>query len=296
MNDKPIVPAQRRTDAIDINDFVFAATGARVRRLTLPDGEHWFPAVDLCRNLGYVNTRQAVLVHVPEEARLTLETLARSVYRGDTSHNLAGHGLKRSMRMVNLQGLVRLVNGSTKPESEPFKRWVTDVILTVQREGSYSLPGKQPADEPVDPAPTDRLVDAIAGLEHAHRASHRTLDRIADSLAAIADRMPVPGTASPTPVPVPTRRQVLAEWQARVPLGDDAWAVAAYILPLLLEEGQLTASLERISAATGLPRQRVNACLGMLMRNGCIRQAGLISPHGDPLYVLVRPQAWLSQA
>lgn len=32
-------PAAKR-DAIDINDFVFAATGARVRRLTLPGGEH----------------------------------------------------------------------------------------------------------------------------------------------------------------------------------------------------------------------------------------------------------------
>jgi hypothetical protein len=34
-------------DAIDINDFVYAATGARVRRLTMPGGSHWFPAVDL---------------------------------------------------------------------------------------------------------------------------------------------------------------------------------------------------------------------------------------------------------
>ncbi|WP_405881205.1 hypothetical protein OG762_23025 [Streptomyces sp. NBC_01136] len=47
-------------DAIDINDFVFAATGARVRRLTLVEGEHWFPAADVARNLGYANTRQAL--------------------------------------------------------------------------------------------------------------------------------------------------------------------------------------------------------------------------------------------
>jgi hypothetical protein len=45
---------EQRNDAIDINDFVFAATGARVRRLTMPDGTHWFPAVDVCKELGLV--------------------------------------------------------------------------------------------------------------------------------------------------------------------------------------------------------------------------------------------------
>ncbi|MGW2831363.1 hypothetical protein [Streptomyces sp. NPDC001286] len=56
-NDTPQDPsAAQRQDAIDINDFVFAATGARVRRLTTPDGEHWFPAADVAMNLGYANT------------------------------------------------------------------------------------------------------------------------------------------------------------------------------------------------------------------------------------------------
>jgi prophage antirepressor-like protein len=50
----------QQRDAIDINDFVFAATGARVRRLTLSDGEHWFPAMDVAKHLGYANTRDAV--------------------------------------------------------------------------------------------------------------------------------------------------------------------------------------------------------------------------------------------
>lgn len=31
-----------RHEAIDAGDFVYAATGARVRRLTMPDGSHWF--------------------------------------------------------------------------------------------------------------------------------------------------------------------------------------------------------------------------------------------------------------
>lgn len=34
-------------DAIDIDDLVCAATGAPLRRLTAPDGTHWFPVVDV---------------------------------------------------------------------------------------------------------------------------------------------------------------------------------------------------------------------------------------------------------
>lgn len=126
-------------DAIDVDDFVFAATGARVRRLTPAEGEHWFPAADVAKDLGYANTRQALLWHVAEDCQQSLEDLARSVYGADALSKIAGHGLKKSMKMVNLQGLIRLVNGCTKPECEPFKAWVAEVVVTIQRDGCYEL-------------------------------------------------------------------------------------------------------------------------------------------------------------
>lgn len=164
----PPTPAGKQ-DAIDINDFVYAATGARVRRLTLPDGTHWFPAVDVAKDLGYTNTRQAVSWHVPEDCRVGLEDLARSVYGRDGLRKIAGHGLKKSMQMVNLQGLIRLVNGCTKPESEPFKNWVTEVVVSIQRHGSYELEKAevQPTtpDAPTAYAMPKEVADAVVRLE-----------------------------------------------------------------------------------------------------------------------------------
>ncbi|MFV0134952.1 Bro-N domain-containing protein [Streptomyces sp. HMX87] len=136
------------------------------RCLRLPDGEHWFPAADLAGELGYANTRQALLWHVAESCQQSLEDLARSVYGVDASRKVAGHGLKKSKRMVKLRGLVALVNGCTKPECEPFKDWVTEVVVTVQQEGSYSL---DPA--PVQPAQSggtaylmpEQVADAVCG-------------------------------------------------------------------------------------------------------------------------------------
>ncbi|MES4902358.1 MULTISPECIES: BRO family protein [unclassified Streptomyces] len=135
----------------------------------MPDGTHWFPAVDVAKDLGYTNTRQALIWHVPEDWRVSLEELAQSVYGSDSSRNIAGHGLKKSMRMVSLPGLIRLVNGCTKPESEPFKNWVTEVVVSIQRHGSYELEKAevQPTapDAPTAYAMPKEVADAIVRLE-----------------------------------------------------------------------------------------------------------------------------------
>ncbi|MFE2972348.1 Bro-N domain-containing protein [Streptomyces sp. NPDC059340] len=135
--------------------------GARVRRLTFAEGEHWFPAADVAKDLGYTNTRQALLWHVAEDCQQSLEDLARSVYGVDTSSKIAGHGLKKSMKMVNLQGLIRLVNGCTKPECEPFKAWVTEVVVTIQRDGCYEL---EPSS--VQPAPGGGVAQVDLGVRN----------------------------------------------------------------------------------------------------------------------------------
>lgn len=68
-------PTAQRQDAIDANDFVFAATGARVRRLTTPEGERWFVAADVAGRVRFrrgAGVRAAVAVpaetDVPEAA------------------------------------------------------------------------------------------------------------------------------------------------------------------------------------------------------------------------------------
>ncbi|NDZ82655.1 DNA-binding protein [Streptomyces sp. SID10853] len=218
--DEPMTPCR---DAVDVSDFVFAATGARVRRLTLPDGAHWFPAVDVAENLGYANTRQALQWHVSPDCRQSLGDLARGVYGADASRRIAGHGLKKSMKMVTLAGLIQLVNGCTKQECAPFRRWVADVVATVQRDGAYEL---VPA--PVQPAHElrtayvmpEEIVDALVRLEErsiraaeacAAREEERHLllreasrgqdlltqafHRIADSLDRLAERAQ-PGTSA----------------------------------------------------------------------------------------------------
>jgi len=163
-------PSKRRNsaeryEAIDVSDFVYAATGARVRRLTMPDGTHWFPAVDVCKELGHTNSRKALADHVPEGQREILET----VTGGYGLSVPAGREWRRDLQVISLQGLVLLVNACTKPACAPFKQWVAEVIETVQREGSYTLDEAevQPPGPgaPVAYAMPEQVAEAIVRLE-----------------------------------------------------------------------------------------------------------------------------------
>ncbi|MFF7752031.1 Bro-N domain-containing protein [Streptomyces sp. NPDC007971] len=157
--------AGRQHEAIDINDFVYAATGARVRRLTMPDGTHWFPAVDVCKELGHTNSRQALADHVPEDHREILETVTGAYGLSIP----AGREWRRDLNVISLQGLVLLVNACTKPACAPFRQWAAEVIETVQREGSYTLEEAevQPAEPgaPIAYAMPEQVAEAIVRLE-----------------------------------------------------------------------------------------------------------------------------------
>ncbi|MFF0012716.1 Bro-N domain-containing protein [Streptomyces sp. NPDC005374] len=292
---------EQRNDAIDINDFVFAATGARVRRVTAPDGEHWFVAADVASDLGYANPRQALIWHVAPECTKRLSEFAQGVYTLDVSRKLAAHRLQKSMKMVNLRGLVALVNGSTKPECLPFKTWVSEVIETIHKEGTYSLE-PSPAQTPTTGAPAyvmpKAVADAIVRLEVRNiqademmaafqeeqtvllRQISRSQNTIADALQDIARTLRSPGSE-----PQLTPQQLLAAWRAKnLVFTEDVHAVAAYLAPALVR-GEAGYRLEEIATRAGLTSARVHDSLRLLLKRGCIRQTGCTAD-GAPTYVL----------
>ncbi|MFE0364525.1 BRO-N domain-containing protein [Streptomyces griseoaurantiacus] len=309
-------PAERH-EAIDISDFVYAATGARIRRLTMPDGSHWFPAVDVCKRLGHSNSRQALADHVPDAHRDSLETVT-GAYGLDIP---AGREWRRDLNLIDLQGLVRLVNACTKPACEPFKQWAAEVIETVQREGSYSL--EEAAVQPAAPgaplayAMPEQVAEAIVRLEAhnlevdeelavARRASlevqremlaaqHATLaaqNTIAQAMERIANRLDTLAVTRPAPGAAPGARTsleaVLADWRHRLAVTEDVWALAVVIAPVLVETGELREPLESLAARTGLTVRRVNECLRLLRKHACIRSRGG-TENGAPVYVLNQP-------
>ncbi|MFD8296285.1 BRO-N domain-containing protein [Streptomyces bauhiniae] len=304
--------------AIEISDFVYAATGARLRRLTTPDGEHWFPAVDVCKHLGYAHTG-STLRNLVDPA---FQSPTGSVLLRHTSSIPAGQKWRRDMNLVNLHGLIQLVNGSSKPESQPFKAWVSEVIVTIQRDGTYSLdPAPLQTTEGTSYVMPPQVADAIVRLEErnlradealaAAQAEHLAelrrandersrvseqlgtlthrvngvqdvLTRIADALDQIVDRM----RPAPTPQDPPlTPQHLLATWRDRnLVVTEDVHAVAAHLAPALVH-GPVACRLEEVAARTGLTLARVHDCVRMLIKRGCVRQTGSVAD-GVPVYTL----------
>ncbi|MET7734987.1 Bro-N domain-containing protein [Streptomyces sp. NPDC005402] len=313
--------AGKRHEAIDVGDFVYAATGHRIRRLTMPDGNHWFPAVDVCKQLGHTNPQKALSDHVPEDHRDILETLT-----GGYGLSIpAGREWRRDLNVISLQGLILLVNACTKPDCAPFKQWAAEVIETVQREGSYTLEEAevQPSEPgaPIAYAMPEQVAEAIVRLEERNLqadeqlavSQHRmialqeeivgtqreiletqraaltaqqtmalAMERIADRLDSLVLERPAPTVDLSTP---PTTESVLADWRRRLSVTEDVWTVAVVIAPVLVEEGELRRPLESIAARTGLSVHRVNECLRLLRKHACIRSQGA-SEDGAPVYVL----------
>lgn len=92
------------------------------------DGEPWFVAKDVCDILELDNNRQAI-------SGLDEEDLA--------SRTVTSGGQNREMKLVNEPGLYQLVLKSRTPAARAFKKWITHELLpTLRKQGSYSLPGR----------------------------------------------------------------------------------------------------------------------------------------------------------
>ncbi|WP_435974965.1 BRO-N domain-containing protein [Streptomyces sp. Qhu_M48] len=272
-------------DAIDIDDLVYAATGAPLRRLTAPDGTHWFPVVDVAKRLGYAGTREALRTVVLPDTCLTS---AREL-TGDGE--FPGRcGIRASTRMVSLQGLVQLVGACRKPEAGPFRAWTAEVIAAIQRYGGYGLePSPVHTGFVLPPELVDVLVrldgqfdEGAAGYaEHTEyaellRETRRSLSRVAESL----ERLAVPRQRTGAVVAL-TPQELVESWA----LTGDVWVVATCLAPALVRGG-VRYRAQDVTRRTGLSRERVRDCVRLLVERGCMREVGGPDADGARIYVL----------
>ncbi|MEU5214687.1 BRO family protein [Streptomyces sp. NPDC020807] len=293
-------------DAIDIDDMVYAATGARLRRLTAPDGTHWFPVVDVAKRLGYAGAREAL-----RTVDLPAGSLARAGELAGSAAILARAGVRATARMVGVPGLVQLVGACRRPEAGPFKAWVAQVVTAVQREGGYGLdlspvrPGYLLPPELVDVLvrlegqfDEHAAVYAAACEEYADRAellreTRESLARAADSLARLA----VPrqrsgagaeagveaeaGVRTGSAVVTLSPQELVESWA----ITGDTRTVASCLAPALVRGG-VRYRPQDVTRRTGLSGERVRDCVRILLERGCMREVGEPDPDGARIYVL----------
>lgn len=146
----------------EITPFTFPATGQAVRTVTI-DGEPWFVAYDVTAILGYANGPDAV---------------ARHVSRGQMSSVAIRDGIAGNPNRTILReaGVYRLVMRSNRPEAIAFQDWLAeDVVPSIRRTGSYSLPREYSRLELIDMARESELA-RIDAENRAVAAEHQVLE------------------------------------------------------------------------------------------------------------------------
>ena len=134
-----------------IQAFVFPETNHKVRVFVDPDGTLWFVATDVCRELGYVNSRDAIRRHCKTDG----------VVKRDTIDNM---GRPQGVTVISEANLYRLISRSNAPNAEPFQDWVCEEVLpSIRKTGSY---GHKPQPE-FDPSDPHQLLPCL--LEYTQR-------------------------------------------------------------------------------------------------------------------------------
>jgi prophage antirepressor-like protein len=103
--------------------LTFPGSGEKVR-IIWRNGEPWWVAPDICRELGIAQAHKAML-RIEEDDRATIPV----------TDSL---GREQDTYIVNEAGLYELIFMSRKPQAKAFKRWVfKEVIPTIREHGFY---------------------------------------------------------------------------------------------------------------------------------------------------------------
>ncbi len=112
----------------------FSFESHEIRVLTIND-ELWFVAKDIAEALEYTRFDSNLLLSVPDEWK-------------DTNPIRTPSGIQE-MWCISEQGLYFFINRSDKPKALPFQKWIAgDVLTSIRKTGSYSLPGTSSANLP----------------------------------------------------------------------------------------------------------------------------------------------------
>ena len=137
----------------------------KIRAITI-DGEPLFVGRDVATVLGYHNPAEALQDHVPAKFKrvINAKTLQQMASQSKTSETHTFENLQqmasqskggethtfenaewefdspRGLTFIKEQGLYRLILRSSLPAAEEFTDWACEVLVSIRKMGSYSLP------------------------------------------------------------------------------------------------------------------------------------------------------------
>ncbi len=169
------LPVNQQASTMALHTFHTEFEDGHEANLTalLVDDEPWFRGAEAAATLGYKNTRKAIIDHVDNEDKTTMQNFGSNSALPLTNPN------ELAAVYISESGLYSLIMRSKLPCAKLFQRWVLkDVLPAIRRTGSYSTTAATRST-----SPSSRLTD----VQH-WQARRALLDTLAasHSLAQIA--------------------------------------------------------------------------------------------------------------
>lgn len=115
----------------------------QVRAVRQADGTVWFVAKDVFDALGIVWKRADSLQSIPES------WIGSRKFRPPTQRDGWSSAGEQTLTIISEPAVYKLAFRSRKPEAEKFTNWVaSEVLPSLRKTGTYTMPGKEPAPEP----------------------------------------------------------------------------------------------------------------------------------------------------
>jgi prophage antirepressor-like protein len=115
------IPEQSNGNGLQL----FYFNNSPIRVIKQPNGEPLFSANDVCDILGYTNPHDAISTKCKKDGVAKCEVIDSL-------------GRKQNANFISEGNLYRLILKCTKPEAEPFERFVCDEVLPqIRKTGSY---------------------------------------------------------------------------------------------------------------------------------------------------------------
>lgn len=165
----------------------FDFNGSEIRVFIL-DGEPWFVARDVATVLGYRDSSNATRILRDREIR---------------THQVSTSAGLRESKLINEQGLYRLVMRSEREEAEVFQDWVTgEVLPSIRKTGGYSVVSGTPSSTEMlrqqvaaQLATIDQMIEIERKVD-AERGERLALAERVDRLEVTHDRVAAIGFAA----------------------------------------------------------------------------------------------------
>lgn len=126
--------------------FTEAQHGWKLRKITRPDGKTLVTLKDVCDSLQIANSMDAKSRLDPEGVFTISKGVGNTDPLGDIDF---GDPRINEMVFIDVENVMLLAFQSRKPEAKAFSKWVRrEVMASVLKTGSYSVPGAQAQQDP----------------------------------------------------------------------------------------------------------------------------------------------------